>query len=525
MTVYGHQRPAGALGRRRGVVTGAVLAAVSASWAFAAMAAVAALGAHLLGLDRYAALGPVTAALVALAVGGTVTPSGQLSLLGLGTANGQGAVGIMPLGVSFVGALVLGLLFVRPLRRLPVLDPPVLLARIGGVLAAYLVLLWVVAWSGNGTVTIELNSLIGSGGGSGSGGGLLGGLSGLLGSALGAGHPEVGFRVELLPTLGLGLLWALVVLAIALTASRRVPLPHQQRLLRQAVRPAVSAVVTTVVVAVLAGAVSGTVVGLRGHGGARTIGGVLLGTPNGVFLGVPLGMGLPLDGKATGPLAGLLPAPVNQLLKGGSGQSITLSRLAAQDGRVWLLPVAVALLLLAAGVLTAARTPGPARPESALREAAGTGLRLGVALAATVPLLLALGQVSVGANLSVFGFSAVGAELDVSGNLALGAALGLVEGAVFGLLGGLLMRRFGSTDARPAQPAPANPTGPANPAGPTSPTSPADPADRYQALPEQPPRTVTDLPANPYAAPPPQTNPYSGGPARKPPPPPVPPER
>ena len=83
MTVYGHQRPAGPARSRRSLLTGAVLAAVSASWAFAAMAAVAALGAHLLGLDRYAALGPLTAALLAMATGGTVVPSGDLSALGI----------------------------------------------------------------------------------------------------------------------------------------------------------------------------------------------------------------------------------------------------------------------------------------------------------------------------------------------------------------------------------------------------------------------------------------------------------
>jgi hypothetical protein len=537
MTVYGHQRPARGGRAGRSLVAGAVLAAVSASWAFAAMAAVAALGAHLLGLDQDAALGPVTAALLALAVGGTVTPSGDVSALGL-QAGAQGAVGIMPLGVSFVGALVLGWLFVRPMRRLPVLDLPVLLSRLAGVLVAFMVLLWVVAWSGNGTVAIDLSSVTGgsgSGSGGGAGGGLLGGLSGLIGSAVGSSvKPTVSFQVELLPTLGLGLLWAVAVLAVALLASRRVPLPHGWGLLRRGVRPVASAVVAVVSLAVLAGAVSGLVAGLSGKGGARTVGGVLLGTPNGVFLGVPLGMAVPLRGQVSGPLTHFLPSPVGQLLKGGSGQSITLSRLAQLDGRVWLLPVAVALMLLAAGVLTAVRTPaGPGARTGALREASGTALRLGIALAVTVPVLLALGAVSADADLSVFGFSAVGAGLKISGNLAAGAGLGLVEGALFGFLGALLARRFARADRHPAAAgaateavalskpgAPSNPTFPLGPAARTGP----QPARPYQELPKQPPPAAPGRTANPYAAPPgnpsprpPEINPYSGAPASPPP--------
>jgi len=551
MAVYGHVRPARGSGRRQGLLLSFLSAAVSVSWAFTAMAGVAALGAHLLGLDRYASLPALTAALVAMGVGGSVSPSGDLSVFGLGAAGAQGAVGIMPLGVSFVGAVVLGLLFVRPLYRLPVLAPSVLATRAAGALAGFLVLLGVVAWAGNGTVAIKLDSLVGGGSGSGggSGGGLLGGLGGLGGLISGAvgdsASPTVGFKVDLPTTLGLGALWLLAVLLLALLAARRVPLPRGWGDLGRTVRPAVSAVVTVLLAAVLAGAVSGIVVGLSGNGGAKTVGGVLLGTPNGVSLAVPLGMAVPLTGKADGPLTQFLPSPVNLLLKDGDGRSITLGRLAQLDGRVWLLPVAVALLLLAAGVFTAVRTPRPVRPQGALREAGAVGLRLGLALAVTVPLLLALGAVSVDANLSVFGFSAVGAGLSVSGSLAAGAGLGLVEGVVFGILGALLVRRFadGKRPSRTLRPtaAPATTTAPAATAsaaraqdgpGGASRTGGADPG--YGALPTPPPPPVGTGPsANPYAAPvtppvappPPPVNPYSGGPTREPPPPPLPPGR
>jgi hypothetical protein len=420
MTVYGHQGAAadgagaggtagsGAARRLRdGAVYGLVSAAVAASWAFVAMAAVTALGIHLLGLDHYASLDSLTAAMVAMAVGGRISPSGNVSVFGLDAAAAQGAIGIIPLGVGLVGAVVLGWLFVRPLRRLPVLQPGVLLARAAGAVGAFLVLLGVVGWAGNGAVAIKVGSLTGGGSGGGGGdplGGLLGdgsgggsggdplsGIGGALGGLVGDNsNSTVGFKVDLVPTLGFGLVWVLVVLAVAVLASRRCPLPAGWSALARTVRPVLSALVTVLVGAVLVGAIAGIVVGLTGNGGAKTVGGALLATPNGVFLAVVLGMAVPLNGRASGPLTGFLPSPIDQLLKGGNGQQITLSSLARLDGKVWLLPVAVALMLLAVGVVAAVRTPRPVLPGSAVGEAAAAALRLGVALAVATPLLLVL---------------------------------------------------------------------------------------------------------------------------------------
>ncbi|RAG81900.1 hypothetical protein DN069_30485, partial [Streptacidiphilus pinicola] len=296
---------------------------MSASWAFVAMAAVGALGVHLLGLDAHAKLGPVTAALVAMAVGGKISPTGDVSVFGIDAAAAQGSIDIMPLGLTLVGAVVLGWLFTRSLRRVTALTLAELGARAAGAVVAFLVLLAVVAWSGNGTVSVDVSSLTGGGGGgSGSGGGggddPLGGLGGLLGGVVGGNtKPTVGFKVDLAPTLGIGLLWVVVVLAFAVVASRRAPLPVGWQGLARTVRPVASAITTVYVGACVVGALAGVVVGLTGNGGAKTIGGVLLGTPNGVFLAIPLGMGVSLAGKASGPLTHFLPSPVNTFLAGG----------------------------------------------------------------------------------------------------------------------------------------------------------------------------------------------------------------
>jgi hypothetical protein len=533
MTVYQSGRPVPGAPRAGGgarLLGGVASAAMSVSWAFVAMAAVGALGVHLLGLDAHAKLGPVTAALVAMAVGGRISPTGDVSVFGINAATAQGSIDIMPLGLTLVGAVVVGWLFTRPLRRTAVLTLAELGARAAGAVIAFLVLLAVVAWSGNGTVSVDVSSLTGSGGSGGDD--PFGGLGGLIGGVVGGNtKPTVGFKVDLAPTLGIGLLWIVVVLAFAVVASRRAPLPVGWQGLARTVRPVASAITTVYVGACLVGALAGIVVGLTGNGGAKTIGGVLLGTPNGVFLAIPLGMGVSLAGKASGPLTHFLPAPLNTFLAGGQGKTITVSSLAAQDGRVWLLPVAVVLMLLATGVFAAVRTPRKSSVEPLGTEVGGAALRLGIALMIVTPVLLALADVTVNANLSVFGFNAVSAGLSVTGNVALALVLGLVEGAALGALGALLVRRF--AEAKRVGPAEAGPsdgwggsggdrgrgTGPQTPgAYPPGPAGP--PAPPYPAGPYGPPATPLATPPAPggWPAQPPTHNPY-GGPASPPPPP------
>ena len=70
-------------GRRLPVGDVLLSAIATVSWALIGMAGVAALGLHLLEADASGSLGTMTAAVVALGAGGSVTPSGDVSAFGL----------------------------------------------------------------------------------------------------------------------------------------------------------------------------------------------------------------------------------------------------------------------------------------------------------------------------------------------------------------------------------------------------------------------------------------------------------
>ncbi|WP_078897853.1 streptophobe family protein [Streptomyces rimosus] len=449
-----------------------LLSAVAAvSWAFLAMAGVAALGLHLLGADSAASLGPLTAAAVVLAVGGSVTPSGDVSAFGLEGQAAESAVDIAPLGVGLVGALVLGWVFARSLRRAgATVGWGELAARAGALAGLFVALLAFLAWAGHDSVTIDGKTLAGLGGlvgGGGSGGGsgdgglldrLRDGLGGLgIGDGDSGGLPEriadligakasVGFAVDTGASLLGGAVWVLGVLLITVLAARRAPLPRSLTAAHRFVRPAASALVTVALVAVVAGLAAAGYAAIGDDHPRRVLGAALLAAPNGVWLGIPLGLFVPWHGSASGVLTRFLPAPVDQLLDGRNGAQLTIGRLAELDGRVWLLPVAAALMMLLAGVFTAVRTPraGARTLPFALRCAAG----LGALTALTLPLMVHLTGVSANASLSVFGFDAFGAGLELRGSVPAAFALGAVWGAVAGLVGGLLACATGAAGRR-----------------------------------------------------------------------------
>ncbi|MGW6924156.1 streptophobe family protein [Streptomyces sp. NPDC054950] len=495
----------GSTARGRGVPwIDVLLAAVAAvSWALIGMAGTAALGLHLLEADSAGSLGPMTAAVVALAAGGSVTPSGDVSAFGLTGAEANTAIEITPLGVSLVGALLLSWFFLRSLRAAGVVIAPAeLLARVGTVVALYVAMLGGLAWAGHDVITLDggalgLDDLPGGGGGGGGGGGLeipgLGDIGGLLPDRLGDlvdAKAAVGFTVDTAPTLLGGLGWSLGILLIALLASRRTPLPRGWEAVHRVVRPAVSAVVTVLLVAVAAGFAAAVYAAIGDDHPRRIAGAALLGAPNGVWLGIPIGLFVPWDGRATGALTSVLPDPLDDLLGGGTEQSVTLGRLAELDGRVWLLGVAAALMMLLAGVLTAVRTPvGPvgsagfapgARAGSGAGSEAGSegrggrgagavgfagrcAVRLGAATAVALPLIAWLTNVSVDASLSVLGFDAFGAGIELHGHLGAALLLGAGWGAGAGAAGALPAWASGAAGRRAAPLARSDPWGSTGP--------------------------------------------------------------
>ncbi|MFE0538997.1 streptophobe family protein [Streptomyces nigra] len=520
-------------------------AVVAVSWALIGMAGTAALGLHLLGADETAALGPMSAAVVALGVGGSVTPSGDVSAFGLTGAEAATAVDVTPLGVGLVGALLLAWLFLRSLRAAgDVIAPSELLARAGTVVALFVAMLGGLAWAGHDVVTIDggalgLDDVPGAGGGVEVPGlGDIGDIGGLLpdriGDLVGA-EAAVGFTVDTAPTLLGGLAWCVGVLLIALLASRRTPLPRGWDAVHRIVRPAVSALVTVLLVAVAAGFAAAAWAAIGDDHPKRIAGAALLGAPNGVWLGVPIGLFVPFDGRATGPLTRLLPDPLDDLLTDATDRSVTLPRLAELDGRVWLLGVAAALMMLLAGVLTAARTPvggrgggwergagrfagrqpvtgaegardpgalgfaghpragaGGARDPGALRFAGRCALRLGTVTALALALLVRLTAVSADASLSVLGFDAFGASVELRGSLAMALLLGAAWGAGAGAVGALAARLSGAAGVRAARLALAGTDAEAH-AG-------AGAGAAYESGPYRP--------GTPYRPPNPATNPY-----------------
>ncbi|MFE7961255.1 streptophobe family protein [Streptomyces sp. NPDC057413] len=433
------------------------------SWALAGMAGTAALGLHLLGADSASALGPMTAAAVALGAGGAVRPSGDVSAFGLTGVEARTAIEITPLGVGLVGALLLSWFFLRSLRAAGVVVAPTeLLTRVGTVLALFTGLMGVTAWAGHDVVTIDGGALGlqrlpgGSGGGGGAGagaGGLevpgLGDIGGLLPDRVGGlidAKAKVGFTVETAPTLLGGLCWAAGVLLIALLASRRTPLPHGWGALHRMVRPAASALVGALLLAVAAGLAAAAYAAVGDGHPRRIVGAALLGAPNGVWLGVPLGLFVPWDGRASGVLTQVLPHPLDDLPGSGTDRPVTLARLADLDGRVWLLAVAAALLMLLAGVLTGVRTPVRGAGAGAFAGRCATGLA-----AVTAPALVLVGWLaglSADASLSVLGIDAFGAGVSLHERLGTALLLGAVWGAGAGAAGGLLAYASGAAGRR-----------------------------------------------------------------------------
>ncbi|NEA94863.1 hypothetical protein G3I22_21550, partial [Actinospica acidiphila] len=433
-------------------------AVAAVSWALIGMAGTAAVGLRLLDADTAGSSGPMAAAVVALAVGGSVTPTGNVSMFGLSGAEADTTVDVMPLGVGLVGALLLSLIFLRSLTVAGVaVSGRELAARVGAVLALAVATAGGLAWAGHDVITVDVTALgVDGPPGSDGGGGLdvpgLGDIGELLPDRVGDlvdAEVTVGFAVDTAPTLLAGLGWSAGVLLVALLASRRAPLPHGWDALHRVVRPVVSSLVAVLLVAVAAGIAAAGYAAAGDDHPRRITGAALLGAPNGVWLGVSAGLFVPWDARGDGALLGALPHPLDDLLRTGTEEPVTLGALAELDGRVWLLGLAAATAMLLAGVLTGVRTPVGGAPGAG-GFAGRCAVRLGAATAVTLPVLVWLTEVSVGASLSVLGYDAFAAGLDLSGRLGAAALLGAVWGAGAGAVGALLAWACGVVGTRVA---------------------------------------------------------------------------
>ncbi|MEU8524109.1 streptophobe family protein [Streptomyces sp. NPDC048629] len=387
-----------------------------------AMAVVAALGLWAAGADELPDGGfpSIVAAVVVMAAGGRIDLSGEAGAL----AGTNADLTAMPLSVTLVGALVTGIVFLRPLRHHAVASTGELLARV-----ARTTLLWLAALAGVSALARHDFPITAPTGGD--------TITDIFGELLDATDPSVGFRAALGPTLGYGLLWVLGVLLVALLVSRRTPLPARIVRYHAIVRPAASAMLLLVLAYVAIGLVVGIVVAAtRGHA-AETLAVVLLGLPNVSWLALGVGIGGSWDGKVDGPFGLPMPHVLDEVLRGKETTTLDVSALAEQDARAWwLIPVA-AVLLIAAAFVMAARSPAGVRIWQ-------HALHCGIAFALTLLVVAPVTHVSAHFGLSVLGIGDIegfGGEVVLDPHVWQMAGLALLWGLVAGFLGALLASR------------------------------------------------------------------------------------
>jgi hypothetical protein len=385
-------------GGPRALLSGWGSAAVTVLGALVAMAVVAALGLWLAGATSLpgGAFLPVVAATVLMALGVPVALDGGAGFV----VRAHAGIAALPLSVSLVGALVAAACFLRPLRLRAVVTAGELLGRALRVAVLWALTLVLLSSLARHSFTISTGSAVTDQ------------IGGVLGAA-----PTVGFRAHLPAAVGFGLLWLLVVLALAFAVSRAAPLPPRLLRFQAAVRPTASALLLVLLTYVAVGVVAGIVTAaVKGHT-RDTLAVVVLALPNLVWLAFGIGLGGSWQGHVNAGIGLPMPKVLSSVLRtaGTRDVRLDLGALAHYDGRVWLLPVLAGVLLLGAAVLMAARSPRHVAPWH-------HALRLGVALAVTMLLVGLVTRVSAGYGLGLLGVGGSGG-LDGLGSL-LGAATG-----------------------------------------------------------------------------------------------------
>ena len=353
-------------------VTAAVLA-------LAASVGSAAAGMLLLDAGRFGDVGRMTAAVVALAFGGSAeigaAPSGDVPVAV------RGSLDVVPSGVALVGAVVLGGLLLRRRGGLFVRSAAAAVTFPAG---AVLIALWA-----RGRVTPPAGT---PGGGSG-GSGVCGLPSpGPLGRGPSAGFPGVDFSVPVWPVAIGAVSWVLAVagvcrLVVRFRVARRGPLWT------------------------VGGLVAGCVLLALLLGGPAVAGGLLLLFPLVVVAVLTLGLGVPWAVRTDGALACVLDSAATPPVGGPL---------------VW---GAVAVV----GVVVAMSAGRTARPwRRAALAGAGTGVALGV--------LAWLSSLSVRLGVHAFGFSVPVFDVSAAVNPLAALALGGVAGAAAVLLADEVLR-------------------------------------------------------------------------------------
>ena len=370
--------------------------------ALAAMAAVAAAGLLLLDADRLGGLATQTVAVLVLAAGGSVEIEAILSGLPVGL---RGFVEVMPLGVSLVGALVLGALLVRGGRV-------GLLVRGATAVAVLLAGIAVVSLSVRGTITLRLPQIAptaasGSTARSCPEGAPLGGLGGLggLGDAVGA--FDVGLSVAIGPTMVAATCWTVAVVAACWVVTR-------VRSVARAARAAASSIGALTVL---------LVAGAWVLWGSSAGGGVLLGSPLALSAALLTGLGVPWTLHREEILACLLD---------GTGSLLGSGLIAPGGPLTW---VALALLL-GIGIVGARAVPPTGGP---MRRALGAAAALAPVMSLVLTILALATRISVDLGVAVRGFVQPVLDVSLHTDLWTAAGTGLVAGAVAGFTGSLLV--------------------------------------------------------------------------------------
>ena len=427
----------------------------------------------------------LAAAVMAMAVGSPVAVGSGSSGSGFIQISLGGSIDALPLGVTLVGTVVLGLLFFRPLRRHARVTGSGLLVRAQSAVTVIAVAFVPLARMAQGSLTVPSSAVshLGVGGGcssSGSGGlsGLLGGsggsgggLSSLLGGGSGGGLSSMlgGVLSSLTFSAGMGsavfgsVLWASLVLAVGCLVARPTALPPSisRNPVVRSWRPSVSAVTVVLVVVMGALFVVGTCAAVFvGGAGARAVGAALLAAPNLLLVALGVGAGAPWSasfGRAQSQSQGGLLSSLmgsSQGSCGSSGQAENFRTMFVAGVPLWVpCLLLLTLVLLACGYIAAARTPhaggAPGRAGSSRHLA--VALRLGVVTALVMSagtfLVEASGQVSFGA----FSMQMGGVQANLGGNALLALFLGLLVGGAAGFAGSLLRGTMGPAAGGPRE--------------------------------------------------------------------------